>query len=53
MNEKYNNFIIKKRNDFLRKIFIHLSSGKSDPRLILIGYKDPQSSIIFHLDGHL
>jgi hypothetical protein len=51
MNEKYNNFIMKKWNDFLRKRFIHLSSEKSDPRLKLIGYRDPQSSIIFLLMG--
>jgi len=53
MYEKYNNFIMKKWNDFLRRRFIHLSSEKSDLRLILIGYRDPQSSIIFLLDGHL
>jgi hypothetical protein len=53
LNEKYNNFIMNKWNDFLRKRFIHLSSEKSYPRLILIGYRDPQSLIIFLLDGHL
>jgi hypothetical protein len=51
MNEKCNNFIMNKWDDFLRKRFIHLSSEKSDPRLIIIGYRDPQSLIIFFWMG--
>jgi hypothetical protein len=47
MNEKYNNFIMKKWNDFLRKRFIHLSREKSDLRLILIGYRDPPKLRLF------